>query len=210
MRWIVAAALPLVIARGVAAQVPLDWPARLSGATRDSLERVADSARAARLPVELLVAKSAEGVLKGADDARILRAVRGLARELGDARAALPVGATTATLAAGASALHAGVSAQTLRRLAAAGADPADLAVGLVTVADLVAVRVPAEAAAASVEELLRRRAPEAELSAFRAGVAQDIAAGRSPESALTVRTQALVRILEAQPLKPPGAARPR
>jgi hypothetical protein len=171
-------------------------PARLSAATRDTLVRLIDSARVLRLPTDPLAARAAEGVLKGADDARIVRAVRSLVRELADARDALPPSASPATLAAGASALHAGVSPRALRRLASAGdgVDEADLAVALIALADLVASRVPPEAAASSIELLLKRRAPEAEITAFRAAVTRDILAGRPPEAALSVRARAIAR----------------
>jgi hypothetical protein len=182
-------------------QARYEWPARLAGATRDTLTSLADSARAARLPAEALVAKAAEGVLKGADDVRILRAVRVLTRELADARGALPSNAPLGTLTAAASALHAGVSPEMLRRLSAAGGvDAAELGIAFVTLADLVASRVPADAASASIEQLLRHRAPESEMSAFRAAIAQDIQAGRAPEAALASRTQALVRTLDGRP----------
>ena len=173
-------------------------PARLSPAARDTILRLVDSARARRLPAEQLVAKASEGVLKGADDSRVVRAVRSLLRELEDARSALPPASPAATIAAGASALHAGVSGEELRKLASAhsGAsrDPADLAVALITLADLVANNVPVRAAASSVEELLRRGTPEAEMAAFRTGVAEDIRLGRTPETAIAARTRALVR----------------
>jgi hypothetical protein len=83
-----------------------------------------------------------------------------------------------------------------LRRLASAGdgVDEADLAVALIALADLVASRVPPEAAASSIELLLKRRAPEAEITAFRAAVTRDILAGRPPEAALSVRARAIAR----------------
>src|SRR5256885_15532589 len=67
-----------------------EFPSSLSAETQLTLTRIADSARAARLPVQAIVAKAAEGALKGADDARIIRAVRTLFGELSEARAALP------------------------------------------------------------------------------------------------------------------------
>jgi hypothetical protein len=191
--------IALVASRALHAQDAGALPARLSPAARDTIARLVDSARTRRLPTELLVAKASEGVLKGADDARVVRAVRSLLRELEDARSALPA-SSVATLAAAANALHAGVSVEELRKLAAAhagagrGGDPADLAVALITLADLVANSVPPRAAAASVEELLRRGTPEAEMAAFRTGVAEDIRLGRAPETAIATRTRASAR----------------
>jgi len=179
----------------------LAFPAELSVQTRDTLQWLADSARSAGIPAEAIAGKAAEGVLKGADDARIIRAARSLLRELMIARDALPPAAAPGTLAAGASALHAGVSPQTLRRLARSGenAQQSNLGVALVTLADLVASRVPAESAASSVEQLLRRNAPEGEMAAFRTAIARDIEAGRPPEAALQSRTRALVRSLDSR-----------
>src|SRR4051812_23206451 len=90
-------------------------PAQLAPATRDSVQRLLDSARAERLPAEMLSAKAAEGVLKGADDRRILRAVRQLHLELRTAVSLLP-SAPAATLSAAATALHSGLTAPALRK----------------------------------------------------------------------------------------------
>jgi hypothetical protein len=112
-------------------------------------------------------------------------------RELDQARGALPPNAGAATLTAAASAIHAGVGIQTIRRLGSsvtAGAEAGDLGVALVTLADLVASRVPPEPAAAAIEQLLRRGAPESEMAAFRAAVSSDVAAGLAPEAALRAR----------------------
>jgi len=169
------------------------FPDRLAGETRATLSRLADSARAAGIPTEPIVAKAAEGVLKGADDARILKAVRALVSELGAARAALP-GASAPVLTAAASALHAGATVVTLRELAAAAERPdarahdADLALALISVADLAASGVVAERAGSALAQLLRRGAPDTEISAFRAGVARDISDGSAPEQALSAR----------------------
>jgi hypothetical protein len=173
-------------------------PAQLAAATRDTIARLADSARVRRLPAELLVAKASEGVLKGADDARVLRAVRSLMRALEEARGALSATAPASTLAAGANALRAGVSIDALRKLSVAHSatsrDHADLAVALITLADLVANSVPPAIAASSVEALLRRGAAESEMAAFRTGVTEDIRLGRTPEAAVATRTRALIR----------------
>src|SRR6476659_9419397 len=64
-------------------------PQRLSPDVRATIERLMDSVRAAGLPTGPLADKAAEGVLKGADDQRILVAVRMLTHELGEARTIL-------------------------------------------------------------------------------------------------------------------------
>jgi len=195
--------LGLWVSRSEAQQVVDAFPAGLSAPTRDALRRLADSAQAAGLPAQVIVAKAAEGMLKGADEARIIRAARSLLVELMIARDVLPHGASLGMLTAAASAVHAGVSPQTVSRLIRSGesvrAGEVDLSISLIALTDLVASKVPAESAANAVEQLLRRRAPEAELTAFRAAVAHDIASGESPQAALDSRTKALVRTLDSR-----------
>jgi hypothetical protein len=178
-------------------------PPRLGGDAREAIVRLADSLRAAGVPAEPLYAKAAEGVLKGADDARIVVAVRTLARELGQARAALGPAAPSGDVVAAASALHAGVPAASIRRLREAGSG--SLALPLVVLADLAARGVPASAAAGSIAELVARGASEAELSGFRAGVERDIASGRDARAAADARLQAALLQLDRR-----GAPRPR
>jgi hypothetical protein len=190
-------------ARAAVAQ-PTTWPERLSGAARATLDAVADSARRAGVPTSPLYAKAAEGVLKGADDARIVSAVRVLRRELTVVRGALGATATVSELVAGASAVHAGVPATTLQVLAETRARSSDatmrsrsLAVPLVVAADLALRGVPPEVAGASVTALIARGAPDAQFSLLWRGVEQDILAGQAPGSAAVARTRAIVRTLE-------------
>jgi hypothetical protein len=170
---------------------------QLSPAARDTLQRLVDSARAARLPSELLTAKAAEGVLKGADEPRIIRAVRQLTSELGAATSILPPTAPTGVVSAAASALHSGASRAALQKLTALHASEQDLAVALVALADLMANHVPSDLASSSIEELVKRRATEADFSAFRASVARDIANGLPPGTAATSGVRDAVRALD-------------
>lgn len=166
-------------------------PDRIGGGTRATLDRLLDSARTAGIPRAPLYDKVSEGVLKGADDDRIIRAVQSLVRELGDARAALGASAELPVLSAGASALHAGVSPSDLRRLAhppGAAPDAGTLATALVTLVDLVAKRVPVGLATTSIETLIERRAGERQFRELRAGVEQDVGAGRAPEASIATR----------------------
>src|SRR5262245_624640 len=113
LSWIAA----WLVATSAHAQATTTLPARLNADTRVAIERLIDSARTAGLPVSPLADKAAEGVLKGADDQRILSAVRTLARELGEARNLLGSPRDHGLLTALASALHAGASPAELRRL---------------------------------------------------------------------------------------------
>jgi|SRR5690348_10507855 len=198
------AALSLASAQRPAA-APLtaaDLPAQLTPETRQSIARLGDSLRSLHLPDEPLYAKAAEGVLKGADDARILAVVRTLARELGDARASLGSGADDVELTAGASALHVGATPAMLRRLQEARPETGaghSLATALVALADLLTRKVPPTVAAAAIDSLVTRRAPVADFAALRAAVERDIEAGRTPEAAVTTRTQTLLRNIEGR-----------
>ncbi len=185
----------------------------LTPSLKAAVERVADSIRTLGLPTDPLFAKAAEGALKGADDQRVMIAVRRLARELSDAKAALGDGATGAELEAAASALHAGVASDLVTRLgrAARGADratPGRLVMPLVTLADMVARNVSAQAAVASLETLIARGAGDAQFASLRVDVERDIAAGERPDVAIQRRSASIVRGLEGRApalSKPPG-----
>ena len=180
-------------------------PARLGAESRASIERIIDSARTVGLPTEPLTDKVLEGVLKGADDQRIVLAVQSLVRELGSARTVLGGASNPALLGATASALHAGVSVSDLRRLVRppgdAVVDAGVLTSALVVLVDIVAKRVPTGLAVSAIGDLLQRGAPERQFVALRSEVEQDIIAGRPPEAALLERTRAQLRLLDADPL---------
>ncbi|HEY4219591.1 MAG TPA: hypothetical protein VGM67_20795 [Gemmatimonadaceae bacterium] len=187
----------------VAAAAPLaaqerGLPDRIVGSSRTVLQHLVDSARTAGLPTAPLYDKAAEGVLKGADDDRIVVVVRSLTRELGEARDALgPMGTSAEQLpllTSAASALHAGLPVADLRRLAHRGGsqpDASTLATALVTLVDLVAKRVPVNVATSSIQNLIDRRATVRQFSDLRAGVDEDIAAGHAPEASVVARVRA-------------------
>ena len=202
----------IVFASNLRAQANV-LPQRLSPDVRATIERLMDSVRTAGLPTAPLADKAAEGVLKGADDQRILVAVRMLTRELGEARTILGSAGDPALLSAMASALHAGAAPGELRRMARPSGNPPDshtLATALVTLVDLVAKRIPPLSATNAVNELLRRRATDDQFVVLRSEVEQDIRGGVEPEAALTKRIRAHVELLETVPLsgrtiKPPA-----
>ncbi|MFN2566347.1 MAG: hypothetical protein ABR499_15225 [Gemmatimonadaceae bacterium] len=198
----VAGVLLALAASATGAQQLSALPERLAPTTRATIERLADSLRGVGLPSQPLYAKAAEGVLKGAADARIVAAIRTLARELGEARAALGDESDEAELIAGASALHAGASTSTLRRLRE-GRGPrrakGALAVPLVVLADLASRGIPPAVAGASLEALAARNASDDQFTALRAAIERDIEAGRPPTDAMTARTRALLGSIEAR-----------
>ena len=185
------------------AQPATGWPARLQPAARAALDALADSARAAELPLAPLYDKAAEGVLKRADDARIVDAVRRLAQRLSQARAALGPTASSGDLQVGASALAAGVPRDSLRAIGAAHATRrraggvSGLAVSLSVVADLVTRGVPPDVAASSLRVLIERGVPEGEMSAVWQRIRADIEAGEAPGAAAHARTRAVVERLD-------------
>jgi hypothetical protein len=202
----------IALASNAHAQAANVLPQRLAPDVRATIERLMDSVRAAGLPTSPLADKAAEGVLKGADDQRILVAVRMLTRELGEARTILGSTNDAALLSAMASALHAGAAPAELRRIARPSGNSPDahtLATALVTLVDLVAKRIPPLSATNAVNELLRRRATDDQFVVLRSEVEQDIRGGVEPEAALTKRIRAHVELLETVPLsgrtiKPP------
>ena len=175
--------------------------ATLSPALRAAVDRLADSARAAGVPVEPLYLKAAEGVLKGADDGRVAVVVGRMLGELREARRGLGGDATSAELIAGASVVHAGLDATTLRRIRAArGNAHAEnaLVMPLVVLADLVARKVTPAIATESVIALATRGAPDAELASLRSVVESEIRRGQPPDVAARARTAVILRAMPA------------
>ena len=195
VRLAISAALTLVLAAPLAAQGarPVDARlARLDAGTGAQVGRLVDSARAAGLPVEPLVDKALEGASKRAPGARIVDAVRSLARGLGDARGALGRGAGEEEVIAGASALRGGVTTATLAELRSARPrEP--LTIALAVLSDLVARGVPADTAAAAVLALARGGARDDDFVALRRDVEKDIGAGAPAASAASVRARGMI-----------------
>jgi hypothetical protein len=178
-----------------AQEVDRTLPSQLSAPTRATLERLIDSARVAGLPVDPLYSKVREGVFRGADEPRVLAAVRRLTRDLADAYSALGDSAGAEEIAAGANALRAGVRPTDLSRLRESrGRRPNHpLTVALVVLADLATRGVPPAMAAASVNELVARNVSDGSLLSFRQNVERDLVGGRSAASALDARTKAMI-----------------
>jgi hypothetical protein len=190
----------------LSAQRGADLPARLEPASRAAIVRLADSLAAEHLPTAPVYDKAAEGALKGADDRRIVAAVRGLAQRLREARTLLGQSATDAELAACASALYAGVDATRIRAVVDARNEHASgrpLDVSLVVLANLVADGVPASVAAESLTALLASGAGDEDLGAFRRNVARDIEGGSSPVDAASALTRRTLHTLEVRPRQP-------
>lgn len=189
MRLTLLLAAALAGGRAPAAAQEPRLAARLPEAVRAQVDTLLDAARAAGLPTEPLVDRALEGASKRADGARIVAAVRRLSGELATARDALGLASLPAELTAGASALRAGARPEDLRRLRVLrGQQPVTVAAAVL--ADLVAVGVPPDTAAAAVIALARTTDDVAYL-AFRRSIERDVALGASPVAALGVRLTA-------------------
>jgi hypothetical protein len=166
LRWTWALALAAALPLPLAAQ-DARLTARLDSSTALQVQALVDSARGERLPGEPLVQKALEGSAKGADDARIVAAVRALYGNLRVARSALGSGATEPELVAGVATLRAGGTPDmlaTLRRLRPAQS----VAIPLGVLTDLVARGAPLTSAWRSVEGLARSGGSDAQFLAIR------------------------------------------
>lgn len=183
----VAVGIALLMAAGpLEAQSPSSG--RMSALTRTTIDRLVDSLTVERLPGDAIRDKVAEGVLKGADDARILAAVRSLASRLREGRQLLGVTASDDELKAAASVLFAGVEPAAIARLVDTQRrrGVASLTMPLTIVAELALRNVPIDLAVSSVESLLRRGARDGELSTFRNTIERDLQQGRTPRDAVS------------------------
>ena len=179
------------------------WPPSL----RERVERIADSAKVQRLPTEPLYSKAAEGVLKGADEARIVQAVAGLSHDLRDARSALGASATDAELVAAASVIHSGMDVPTLRTFFTkreGRSQGESFVMPLVVLSDLLARHVTQDVAMSSLSNLLEHGAKDAELTSLRRDIERDISGGQPPDVAARIRTDAAV---SGRPIRRPPSS---
>ena len=154
--------------------------ARLDTATLGQIAQLMADASLRRLPVEPLVDKALEGASKGAPGPRIVDAVRRLSSDLAQSRRILGADATDAEVTAGAHALRAKLAPESLERMRRKrGGTPIIAALGVYQ--ELVALRVPADTAAAAVVSLHQVGVSAERLPAFQHDVARDIAVGGSP-----------------------------
>lgn len=181
---------------------------RLSDAIRVQVDGVLDSADAGGLPTEPLVDRALEGAAKGAPGDLIVSAVRRLWGELRTAYDAFGDDASPMELTAGASALRAGATRDDLAQLRALRPDQ-PLTIAAATLADLVAVGVPADTAVGAVLALAGAMGDAAYI-AFRRNVERDIAVGASPEAALGVRLGAAADLDAASETSGAGSTTPR
>ena len=187
---------------------------RVSEPLRAQVSALADSMLRAGLPVGPVIDKTLEGVSKGADDQRIMIAVRMVAADLVVARRALGP-ASDNEMTAAIAALRAGSSPAQLTELRRS-LPGRPLVVPLAVLASLLVDGAPAPSAVVAVVTNARRRG-DADLLAYGRGVSHDIASGIAPLIAMSGnRSPATAASLPAQgmptqtPLPPSPPARHR
>jgi hypothetical protein len=194
-----------VNAQSTSSVATAQWPSSL----RERVDRIADSAKTERLPTEPLYSKAAEGILKGADEARIIQAVAGLAHDLRDARTALGMSATDAEIVAGASVIHSGMDVPTLRKFFTkrdGRPQSESFVMPLVVLSDLLARHVTPDVAMSSLSNLLEHGAKDAELTSLRRDIERDINGGQAPDVAARLRTDAAMATAGRAIRRPPSS----
>jgi hypothetical protein len=167
--------------------------ARLDPAIVPGVSALVDSARAEGLPVEPLVQKALEGGAKGAGPLAIQQAVHRLLARLRTAHDAVGDSATEPELVAAAATLELGASPSALRALREERWE-GSLAAPLMGFAFLLQRGVPPDGSLEIVRSMLQARLTDADFSALRRLVDQDVRAGAPPADAATVRSRALIR----------------
>lgn len=185
------AALPLALA-AQDARLTARLPVGIASVT----QRLADTASHEGLPTEPLIQKALEGESKGADSAKIVRAVQALLERMRVAHRVLPRG-TEPELVAGAAALRAGASPASLAALRALRPDQS-LVVPLSVLADIIAAGITPERAWISVRDMANAGAGDAAFLALRDRLTE----GRGAVEALPPESR-------RPPVEAPPVARP-
>jgi len=192
--WMVAPLVAAVALPGTSvAQTPR--PSALDSATAAAIAPIVAQAQAAKLPVELLIAKAREGQVKQVPVAGIEAAVRTLAQRIHTVNDALAPNATEEEVRAGVDALAEGVPVQTLQAMRKAGRN-GSLAVPIGVLTQLVARGVPVEKASVQIVDLLQRGALPRHFIALDNRVREDVLAGRRPDESLDLRLKGIIPTL--------------
>lgn len=181
-------ALPSAVEAQAARGTPLD------SATAAAIAPILARARAANVPVDLLVARARAGQVQRVPVAQIAAAVRDLADRIQAASDALSPNPSEPELRAGADALKIGVPVQTLREMRKRSS--ASLAVPIGVLTELVARGVPVEQASVKIVDLLQRSATSKTFIALSDRVREDVLAGLRPEESLDLRLKGIMPTL--------------
>jgi hypothetical protein len=180
---------------------------RLSPATVERLQSIAQRAQRAGVPPELLRRKAVEGVSKGVTGARLEQAIEAYAGRLVTARQLAGPDAGPDVLAAAAEAAERGVPPGRIRAFLGANPNPLRSTVGLRVLGDLQGLGVPDGEAARGVNAALDRGLRGERLLAVSAAVRRRVAPGQDPVAAL--RAEVNVGRTPADTRRPPGRRRP-
>lgn len=180
---------------------------RLSAATVERLQGIAQRAERSGVPPELLRRKAMEGASKGVTGPRLEQAIEAYAGRLVTARQLAGPDAGPDVLAAVAEAAERGVPPRRIRAFVSANPNPVRSTVGLRVLGDLRDLGVPDAEAARGVNAALDRGMRGERLLAVSAAVRRRVAAGEDPVGAL--RAEVDVRRGPADSRRPPNGRRP-
>jgi hypothetical protein len=166
---------------------------KVNPSIRAQIRAIGDSAAAAGLSAKPIIQAVYRGQLKRAEPSLIVQAALAELQRLRVAQSALGSAATSEDIAAGADAIKAGANAVALTRIALERRN-STLFVSLGTLADLLTFEVPVDTAVAVVTGLVASGARDADLSSFKRNVQSDIATGRLPSIAASMRGEAIMQ----------------
>lgn len=166
--------------------------AQFGGDALAALRREIHDARAAGLPERPLVLRALEGRSKGATDAQVVAAVRGLRRRLQTAAEVLGPESGEELLSSAAAALYVGVDPTALRNARERIRPPA-LEVALVVLGDLIRRGVPVDRAEEALIALGAAGVDADTFDDYRRLVNADIRTGTSPTLAAQVRLRGML-----------------
>jgi hypothetical protein len=158
---------------------------------RVQIRAIGDSAVAAGISADPILQIGRQGSTKHLPARTVIAAASRFLRDMRTAQTALGAGASSEDIKTGAYALQAGVDVAALGAIAAEKRDGA-LYVSLSVLTDLVTSTVPVDTAVRMVTRLVVAGARDAELTAYRDVVRGDIALGRLPAAAASLRAEAV------------------
>jgi hypothetical protein len=174
---------------------------------RQVVEREIAQAQAKGLPVQPLIAKAQEGVVKRASGSEIRGAVASLAERLERARTLLAPSPSVAEIVSGAEALRLGVTPAMLKEIRAKWPKES-VVIAIDVLSELVARKVDAKQALKQMTTLLAQGATPAHIAGLGASVQSDVASGLAPDAALEVRARGVMSLLPSPAVQAAGAPR--
>jgi hypothetical protein len=168
---------------------------KLGAGTAAQVMRLVREAESRGLPTRPLIGRAFEGASRGASGARVVDAVRDHLHALRAADAALGDASET-EVTAGSLAVLAGISPDSLAALRRARGG-ASLVVPLIVMSDLVARRVPADAASTTVIAAARGGVGDPDLMRMRERIDRELERGEAPARAASGQLQHMLRQID-------------